>query len=378
MGCNRFLVKKQAQFALLRHFRQIIILFVYVQFVIGGLKGAKLSSVFYKKHVIFTRLINELQKRIKNGNSDLIIGTLKQFCTELSGIYLFVEKEGGLSYAQKAGFEKLAVEAEVIKDYINNIEKLSISSNTVNSAGAVEIPDSQHDESPNEVFNKLKARYDLLKEDLGKLKINQDKETKKLTGFKESLGSLEDEVKNKLDATQTLYDNSEKELNLKKDEIDNLLGVISSNVTSDAYSKNAEIEKKDADMFRWFSIGLMGGSIAFILHITSQLNITYDSIFWVRLSVAFVFIFPSIYLARESSKHRKQQYLYNQTALSLSVLTPLIASLTEEQQNDIKKEIAMKLFSEKEFEDVTKDSMPVDLDKLLKELTGIIQKMVKK
>ena len=157
------------------------------------------------------------------------------------------------------------------------------------------------------------------------------------------------------------------ELADKQKEVNDLVGLISGDVVSGSYTTSATIEKKTADSMR-------NGSVMLMLLITLLLAFTlFDSgkphfdvetaIFRFVLSLALSV--PVAYLARESSKHRAQQYLHQRTALDLQAVTPYIASLPENEQHRLKADIANRIFGKTEQGQNNMDSYPINLQELL-------------
>ena len=87
-----------------------------------------------------------------------------------------------------------------------------------------------------------------------------------------------------------------------------------------------------------------------------------------RIVLAFLLSVPSAYLARESTKHREQQYNHLQTSLDLKAINPYIASLPEEQQHKIKADIADRIFASRDFSSVGKDPYPINMNEMIMEL----------
>jgi len=157
------------------------------------------------------------------------------------------------------------------------------------------------------------------------------------------------------------------ELTDKQKEVNDLVGLISGDAVSGSYTTSATIEKKTADSMR-------NGSVMLMLLITLLLAFTlFDSgkphfdietaIFRFVLSLALSV--PVAYLARESSKHRAQQYLHQRTALDLQAVTPYIASLPEDEQHRLKADIANRIFGKTEQGQNNMDSYPINLQELL-------------
>lgn len=160
------------------------------------------------------------------------------------------------------------------------------------------------------------------------------------------------------------------EIQDKQNQINDILGHVSGRAIAGDYEKSAKDERRSANMLRYSSLVIML-VIVFIVAATFY-QTTSESFEWesalVRIILAVILSVPAAYLARESSKHREQQYTHLQTALDLKAITPYIASLPESEQHRIKIEIAGRLFAPKDFSKVSSDPYPVNTNEIIIEL----------
>ncbi|HEY1396403.1 hypothetical protein [Roseateles sp.] len=145
----------------------------------------------------------------------------------------------------------------------------------------------------------------------------------------------------------TDYETAVRDINNKRKDIDKLLGHVAGRVIVGGYEESATNEKDVADWFRRASLACMAA--IFLILTYSLWESTQGEFNWqksvFRIIVAFLLSAPAAYLARESAKHRTQQYMHHQTSLDLKAISPYIASLPDEVQHKIKGEFAGKLFS---------------------------------
>ena len=185
-----------------------------------------------------------------------------------------------------------------------------------------------------------------------------------------SSSNLQSAVEASLSQARILYEDTEAELNIKKDEINKLIGTLSGTAIAGSYESNAVSEKQMADWLRAGSLGCM--AVIFFLLAYSFSESTKDSFEWqasiFRMALAFFLSVPSAYLARESAKHRQQQYSHLQTSLDLRALNPFIASLPLEQQHNLKINIAAKVFGAKDMSALPNDPYPINAQELLMEI----------
>lgn len=219
------------------------------------------------------------------------------------------------------------------------------------------------DESINTInleFEKLNTRQ--------KIEISNNRE--KIKSIEQTTTALEEQVSHELEKTKKLYTDAEIELNRKNSEIDKLLGVISGTAIASSYETSATHEKTAADWLRYASLACMFTIVIIVGY--SFWETTKDTFDWknttFRIALALILSLPSAYLARESGKHREKHYHHLQTSLDMRTINPFIASLSQEQQNTIKAEIASRIFINQEYPHSGNDSYPINVHDLLNEL----------
>jgi hypothetical protein len=159
----------------------------------------------------------------------------------------------------------------------------------------------------------------------------------------------------------------------KERQINKVLGHVSGRVISGDFEKNASEERDIANILRYGSILCM----ALIVGIAgySFMETTSAEFDWARQFSRFLLMImlsvPAAYLARESAKHRQQQYSHLQKSLDLNTATPFLSSLPEEEQHKLKTQIAAKLFLTNSRPQ-TEESFPINTHELLMELLSKI------
>ncbi|EHA15431.1 hypothetical protein [Halomonas sp. HAL1] len=189
----------------------------------------------------------------------------------------------------------------------------------------------------------------------------------KLEELEQKLDTLESDVKKRIESVDSLYSEAQLNLEEKQNSVDNLLGTISEGVIARDYDSSAIEEKKMADWLRFSSLGCMA-VIAVIIGF-SLYETTIESFDWENASFRLVFTIllsaPAAYLARESAKHRQQQYTHLQTSLDLKAISPYLASLPIEEQHRLKSEIANRLFVPRDSTTVGADLYPINSHEIL-------------
>jgi hypothetical protein len=223
--------------------------------------------------------------------------------------------------------------------------------------------------------------YQFVKNNLKKLADNHlehDQRIKKLLSESESSASnlrsrierIERDVKVEIDKISSLYKDSLIELEDKKQQIDEVLGHASGRVIAGDYETSSAEEKQMADRLRYSSLVCMAIIVAVVGYSFWETTTTdfqwQNSIF--RIVLAIMLSVPATYLARESAKHREQQYSHLQTSLDLKAITPYIASLPTDEQHKIKVEVATRLFAAKDYSRVGAEPYPINVHEIVMEL----------
>lgn len=200
-----------------------------------------------------------------------------------------------------------------------------------------------------------------------KVKKSLDESEAKANILTKEIESLEETYKSKISAISLAYEEELKAINDKNDQLDTLLGNAASRVIVSEYADSAKQEKIAAEWLRAGSlvcmaiiIGIAGYSFYESIHQNFDLSNAL-----LRLALVFLLSVPAAYLARESTKHRQQQYTHLQTSLDLKAINPYIASLPEEEQHKIKSEIAQRIFAPKDFQSVSNESYPINSQEVI-------------
>jgi predicted nucleic acid-binding Zn-ribbon protein len=199
----------------------------------------------------------------------------------------------------------------------------------------------------------------------------QEKRTEEIEDFIQKLNltlidisSLADDLRLRIDekvAETTKY------LAGKQTEVNEVVGIIAAKSIVGSYEKSADIEKSSADNLRTGAVVFMVLVMIFVA--VTFYEITTGDFSWeksaLKLICSLLFSVPAAYLARESAKHRQQQYTHLQTALDLKAIGPYISTLPKEKQDELKTDIAQKIFAPKTFDHVTKESYPINAQELV-------------
>lgn len=199
------------------------------------------------------------------------------------------------------------------------------------------------------------------------LRRNQLSEARRAETTADTLTKLAERIDGALDGAKATVDAVVVDLQKKQEEVNTLVGLISGTSVAGSYGKSADTERFWANATRNGSVFLML-AIALIVgyslletgtpHFEWQTSL-YRLIFSMALSV------PAAYLARESTKHRSQQYTYMRMSLDLQSITPYLASLPEAEQHRLKAEMASRLFGGKDVAGHQQESYPLNIQDLM-------------
>lgn len=220
-----------------------------------------------------------------------------------------------------------------------------------------------------------------IKNDLKAIKIDHerhDERIKKLLGENESKISLleeklkliEAEVNDKLSDIDRMYTATISTVTDKKEQIDKLLSHASGKAIAGDFEKSAIDERGMANWLRRGALVCMAMIVCVVGY--SFWETTTDTFQWensvFRVILALMLSVPAAYLARESAKHREQQYSHLQTSLDLKSITPYMASLPEDEQHKLKVEIANRIFASRDYSKVGIDSYPINVHEMVMEI----------
>lgn len=166
----------------------------------------------------------------------------------------------------------------------------------------------------------------------------------------------------------------------KQDDVNKLVGMVSGSTIAGSFAKSAEDERQLANSMRNGSVLLM---LTIVLIVGYSFFETAKPQFdWqtgaFRLLFSIALSIPAAYLARESSKHRTQQYSHLKVSLDLQAITPYLASLPTEDQHKLKLDVANKIFGAKDNYSSLPDSYPVNLNDLITTIASTINSKNKK
>ena len=335
-------------------------------------KVEDLNSVLYHSHgdTLSSRIIRlaEMREKVETASKNKfnleIISKLQVFIKLSTEIYLEIDNLG----TSKTEALELSRTISELSNQLQETHDILTHSENITSPDNLDLETSS------------------LKKTLSNLKTQQLKQNsrieewiretaERLSTLSVQADKINTNLQEELSKAQTHHDSVTAEINKKNKEINEILGVASSNVLSGDHGNNASAEEKTANILRILSVGCMLIILAilgFTVWESTKSNFSWDTSLF-RVSIAFFLSVPAAYLARESAKHREQQYHYRQTALNLKALSPYIASLPDNDQHKLKIDIASKIFAGREPSKFKGDSYPINIQEIIIALISKIE-----
>lgn len=313
-----------------------------------------------KNHIeSFIKALDNYKVILDKGSIEEIAEAMLNICSSVTSIGLFINDVGEQT---KSHNNDLSGSAKALQ---KKIESSSILKVTLTDKARSNVSSDMQDYRS---FKKqLKDTNEKLEQLNRKVKKSLDESEVKTNSLTKEIESLEKTYKSKIGAISLAYEEQLKAINNKNDQLDTLLGNAASRVIVTEYADSAQKEKIAAEWLRGGSLFCMAVIIVIAGYsFWESIHQSFDlSNSLLRLALVFLLSVPAAYLARESTKHRQQQYTHLQTSLDLKAINPYIASLPEEEQHKIKSEIAQRIFAPKDFQSISNESYPINSQEVI-------------
>lgn len=212
-------------------------------------------------------------------------------------------------------------------------------------------------------FKALESQYEESLDNLTKQQKNFIEELEK--NHQTQIDTLNNDIK-------AIVESNQHEASTGVEKINKLVGIAANTSITGSFKDNAQRERTGADWNRYGSIASMVVSILAFVFYEAVFDFNADQELHhtiARFGLTFLLSLLAAYLARESSKHRQQQYNYQQIALEHEALSPYISDLPEEKQHELKIEMAKKLFPGTGNQSKTgTEGLPINIHDLFVEL----------
>lgn len=171
-----------------------------------------------------------------------------------------------------------------------------------------------------------------------------ERETERQSKFENALGEFRKTFSDQSTATTTAGDKLIKALEDQRDIAARIVQVVGNIGVTGNYQRIANDESRQADLWRWITIGIFAGGIgvaaATFYKFWGQPLTTETALsVLIRLIYAIVITAPAWYTARESARHRTTADRARQTELELASIGPFIELMPEEKKNEIRERL---------------------------------------
>lgn len=214
--------------------------------------------------------------------------------------------------------------------------------------------------------NDKKSSTDLARSN-NELRKSLDENESRLTEFEHQLKKLEDIATKEIQKIAEAYETAKSDIDEKTSHINRVTGQAAARMIAGDYEGSAADEKKAADLLRYWALGcmlLIVGVLGWAVFESTSTTFEWEK-FLSKISLVFLLGVPAAYLARESAKHREQQYHHLQTSLDMKAISPFLASLPEEEQHKLKALIATRIFGGRDFSKVGNDPYPINTHEVI-------------
>lgn len=164
--------------------------------------------------------------------------------------------------------------------------------------------------------------------------------------FKEVVEELRKEIKLEKEKIDGEIEFASEDIQTKLVDVQALVGAIGNVGATGNYQKIANQHKIEADRLRNYSIGIL--LVLSIILVYCIWDIKDPGVEWHKIAIRVfsvsILIYPAVYCARESSKHREQETINRKAELELASISPFIANLDDDVQQKIKEKLADKYF----------------------------------
>ena len=140
-------------------------------------------------------------------------------------------------------------------------------------------------------------------------------------------------------------------LDTAKETAEEILGVVAASATADAYLKDAEQQRKQADILRMVGAAAFAAAVAvglvmfFAVDLPSESSVPRTMFVLLKpISSVAAILGLATFLARESAQHRRRERESKRLANQLTTFRPFLAEIPEDQRNELIKDASIRYF----------------------------------
>lgn len=153
------------------------------------------------------------------------------------------------------------------------------------------------------------------------------------------------EINKRIKSEISFFVNANKQLN-------KLLSAASNGVLARDNLAQAERERKTADWLRGLGVFFLSCAVVYIAcEIIGMMkdisNVSIENVM-IRVVITFILMLPSIYLLKESSRHRADERKFRKTGINLATIDSYLANFDDSSKVDIKRQLTANFFDNNE------------------------------
>jgi gas vesicle protein len=162
--------------------------------------------------------------------------------------------------------------------------------------------------------------------------------------------AIDDVARDAEEAQQTQSAEAAKTLaHLKEmdDEISKVYSAIADKAVAGAYLREATEQKADADRWRWIALGFGVAAVGVAIYVLVHASVSDVSIGTSVLKLASAVAFAGVagFAGTQAAQHRRRERNARTIQMQLVSLDPYLARLPEDQRNDLKRRLALRIFN---------------------------------
>ena len=219
---------------------------------------------------------------------------------------------------------------------------------------------------------------------------NQSNEIIKMisSSAEKAYSSQEETIKQKTNQLLEIIEKSEDDIKSKHQSIKDIHELVAEDGIAGGYKKNAEDEKRAANMWRWITLGCYSLIIIWVLfknRLGFETFINNEAqwpVLAITISITAIALIAANFSSKQSRIHAANEHKMRWFALEVKAIDPFISSLPEPERTELKRQLSEKLFCQtKNDEAINQPDKEKSLDTLSKVVTTLnetIQSLTKK
>ncbi|MBE0403081.1 hypothetical protein [Halomonas citrativorans] len=200
----------------------------------------------------------------------------------------------------------------------------------------------------------------------------------------------EEVIKDETSQLLAKISDSEKDISERHQSIKDIHELVAEDGIAGGYKKNADEEKRAANLWRWITMGCYSLIILWVFFKnklgfeTYIENVVQWPVMVITISITAIALIAARFSSKQSTIHLINEQKMRWFALEVKAIDPFISSLPEPEKNELKKQLTEKLFCQQKGEEENKSNEPDNIKSLealsstVKSLTDTIKSISNK